>query len=191
MQDNKRRPTLDHRESGQKGPFHVKRHSFTNILHLGWKGSRTGLRPVLILLQQKILHTERGSLCLWSPNILDSCFFAVLYQHAVLYEEGSGLFRTGGHLWPPILHFFAFIDQLKIMNAALPSSGLQKEWQWRSAWSPIPQSTPMNSYILLPWQITFFRFATQSSDIAKIQTTSSYQKKLCTPWSAAMQTERH
>lgn len=75
---------------------------------------------------------------------------------AGLGEEGSRLLGTREHLWLPILHFSAFIDEPKSMNAAVPSSGLQEEWQRRSTWSPIGPSTPVKDWMSLSQQINSF-----------------------------------
>lgn len=160
-------------------------------LYLQWKGRTTGIKLNSILFQRKTLHPERDSeLGLWSPNILDTCFFAVLCWRAGLCEERSRLLGTGEHLWPPILHFFCIHWSTKSINAAVPSSGLQEERQRRSTWSPIPPSiTSAGLYLsaLADNLLPHVQFRAQNID--KIQTIFSNQKKLHTPSSPAVLTE--
>lgn len=130
------------------------------------------------------------------PNFLDACFFVVLCWQAGLCKEGSILLGTGEYLQPHILHFFAFIDQLKSMNAAVPSSGSEEEWQRRSIWFLIHPSTLVKDCISLSqYTASFSTCDSELRILIKYKLLFLIKKKktktkMCTSLRAAVSTEQ-
>lgn len=88
------------------------------------------------------------------------------------------------------LALFCIHWSTKSINAAVPSSGLQEEWQRRSTWSLIPPNiTSVGLYLPAPADNLLPHVQFRAQNIDKIQTIFSNQKKLHTPSSPAVLTE--